>query len=128
MVSTIRVSAYPGNDKRSSTLVLVLELPKRLLTQTCQLYAARFHRKRFAIVRFSLLFILVWSWILYLVLAYIIPVTPALVPVSLLFATRPLLVVAHPDDESLFFGPTILGLTRAEHKSVSILVLSSGTH
>jgi LmbE family N-acetylglucosaminyl deacetylase len=37
------------------------------------------------------------------------------------------LVVAHPDDESLFFGPTILGLTQlAEPKELRILVLSSG--
>src|SRR5215469_13506774 len=123
MAPTIRRS----EDKRGSTLALVLAQSKRLLTLTCQLYTSRLRRKRFAILRFILLFILLWSWILYLVLAYIIPVTPALVPVSLFFATRPLLVVAHPDDESLFFGPTILSLTQAEHKSMSILVLSSGT-
>lgn len=120
MASTIQQSGDSGQDKRNSTLGVVLAL-------ACQLYSSRLRRRRFAILRLILLFILLWSWFLYLVLAYIIPLTPALVPVSLLFATRPLLVVAHPDDESLFFGPTIVSLTRAEHRSMSILVLSSGT-
>jgi len=119
MVPTVQRS----EDKRGSTLASVLAQPKRLLTLTCQ----RLRRKRFALLRFVLLFILLWSWILYFVLAYIIPVTPALVPVSLLVSTRPLLIVAHPDDESLFFGPTILSITQAKHKSMSVLVLSSGT-
>ncbi|OVA19558.1 N-acetylglucosaminyl phosphatidylinositol deacetylase [Macleaya cordata] len=36
-----------------------------------------------------------------------------------------LLVVAHPDDESMFFSPTILYLTSAGH-NVHILCLSTG--
>src|SRR2546430_7534201 len=66
--------------------------------------------------------ILLWSWILYLVLAYIIPVTPALVPVSLLLATRPLLVVAHPDDESLFFGDRKSTRLNSSHSQISYAV------
>lgn len=121
-------SGHARQDKRSSTtLEFVLAQPKRLLALTCQFYSSRLRRRRFAILRFLLLFLLLWSCFLYLVLAYVVPATPALVPVSLLIATRPLLVVAHPDDESLFFGPTILSLTREEDKSMSILVLSSGT-
>lgn len=109
-------------------LGVVLTLALRLLTQTGQLYSARLHRKRFAVLRFVCSSILVWSWILYFILAYLVPDTPVLTPPSLLFSARPLLVVAHPDDESLFFGPTILSLTRDERKSLSILVLSCGMH
>lgn len=116
-------AARPGQD-----LAAVLTLASRLLTQAGQLYSARLHRKRFAVVRFVFLFILVLSWILYFILAYLVRATPALIPASLLFAARPLLVVAHPDDESLFFGPTILSLTQDERKSLSVLVLSSGKH
>jgi hypothetical protein len=37
-----------------------------------------------------------------------------------------LFVTAHPDDEALFFGPTILQLTRRDDVRTSLLVLSSG--
>jgi hypothetical protein len=109
-------------------LAAVLTLALRLPSHMGQLYSARLHRKRFAVLRFVCSSILVWSWILYFILAYLVPGTPALTPPSLLFAARPLLVVAHPDDESLFFGPTILSLTQDKRKSLSILVLSSGMH
>lgn len=41
------------------------------------------------------------------------------------FKDRTILVVAHPDDETMFFGPTLLNLI-AQNKSVSILCLSNG--
>lgn len=41
------------------------------------------------------------------------------------FGSRTLLVVAHPDDETMFFGPTILNLMK-NNKSLSILCLSNG--
>lgn len=41
------------------------------------------------------------------------------------FGNRTLLVVAHPDDETMFFGPTILSLMK-NNKSLSILCLSNG--
>ena len=41
---------------------------------------------------------------------------------------RILLLTAHPDDEAMFFAPTLLALTRPEHGNhVKILCLSSGT-
>ena len=41
---------------------------------------------------------------------------------------RILLLIAHPDDEAMFFAPTLLGLTKAElGNEVRILSLSSGT-
>lgn len=41
---------------------------------------------------------------------------------------RILLLIAHPDDEAMFFGPTLLALTKPEcGNHVKILCLSSGT-
>ena len=38
------------------------------------------------------------------------------------------LLIAHPDDEAMFFAPTVLGLTRPEFGNhLKILCLSSGT-
>ncbi|KAJ3186650.1 hypothetical protein HDU85_007470 [Gaertneriomyces sp. JEL0708] len=63
----------------------------------------------------------------------------ALIPRDLLVSKRPLLVVAHPDDECLFFSPSILGLTRGGaslqsesskgvHRQAAVLVLSAGNN
>lgn len=41
---------------------------------------------------------------------------------------RVLLVTAHPDDECMFFGPTILNLTRRQGCTVYIMCLSKGDH
>lgn len=39
-----------------------------------------------------------------------------------------LLVIAHPDDEVMFFGPTLIGITNpAAENSVRVLCLSNGT-
>ncbi|XP_006901461.1 PREDICTED: N-acetylglucosaminyl-phosphatidylinositol de-N-acetylase [Elephantulus edwardii] len=38
---------------------------------------------------------------------------------------RTLLVIAHPDDEAMFFAPTVLGLTRLKHQ-LSLLCFSTG--
>src|ERR1700760_3218822 len=89
--------------------------------------AFRFSRNRSIFYRLVLLLCIVVPLGLYFLLAYIIPTSPALIPPSLLLSRRPVLVIAHPDDESLFFGPTILGLTHlAEPKELRILVISSG--
>lgn len=39
--------------------------------------------------------------------------------------SRGLVVIAHPDDEAMFFAPTILGLARLKQQ-VSLLCFSSG--
>uniref|UniRef100_A0A8D2CRN5 N-acetylglucosaminylphosphatidylinositol deacetylase n=1 Tax=Sciurus vulgaris TaxID=55149 RepID=A0A8D2CRN5_SCIVU len=41
--------------------------------------------------------------------------------------SRTLLVIAHPDDEAMFFAPTVLGLTRLKHR-VSLLCFSAGNY
>ncbi|XP_077020087.1 N-acetylglucosaminyl-phosphatidylinositol de-N-acetylase [Tamandua tetradactyla] len=49
-------------------------------------------------------------------------------PAGLLGAgSRALLVIAHPDDEAMFFAPTVLGLARLRHQ-VSLLCFSSGNY
>uniref|UniRef100_H0WV61 N-acetylglucosaminyl-phosphatidylinositol de-N-acetylase n=1 Tax=Otolemur garnettii TaxID=30611 RepID=H0WV61_OTOGA len=40
---------------------------------------------------------------------------------------RTLLVIAHPDDEAMFFAPTVLGLARLGHR-VSLLCFSAGNY
>jgi N-acetylglucosaminylphosphatidylinositol deacetylase len=47
-------------------------------------------------------------------------------PVQMNDARNVLVVTAHPDDESLFFGPTILQLTRKKIQT-NLLVLSAGS-
>lgn len=39
---------------------------------------------------------------------------------------RVLLVIAHPDDECMFFGPTVLNFTANEHCTLYLLCLSTG--
>ncbi|XP_032946581.1 N-acetylglucosaminyl-phosphatidylinositol de-N-acetylase isoform X2 [Rhinolophus ferrumequinum] len=41
--------------------------------------------------------------------------------------SRTLLVIAHPDDEAMFFAPTVLGLTRLRHR-VFLLCFSAGNY
>ena len=43
-------------------------------------------------------------------------------------AKRVLLVIAHPDDETMFFGPTLLNLNRKEGTEVYLLCLSNGDY
>ncbi|XP_025776221.1 N-acetylglucosaminyl-phosphatidylinositol de-N-acetylase [Puma concolor] len=40
---------------------------------------------------------------------------------------RTLLVIAHPDDEAMFFAPTVLGLARLRHR-LSLLCFSAGNY
>jgi len=89
----------------------------------------RIPRNRVIFLRLIILSVALVPATLYFILAYIIPTNPALIPSSLLLSKRPVLVTAHPDDESLFFGPTVLGLVRSgETKDLRILVLSSGNN
>uniref|UniRef100_A0A2R8NE88 N-acetylglucosaminylphosphatidylinositol deacetylase n=1 Tax=Callithrix jacchus TaxID=9483 RepID=A0A2R8NE88_CALJA len=41
--------------------------------------------------------------------------------------SRTLLVIAHPDDEAMFFAPTVLGLARLRHR-VYLLCFSAGNY
>jgi N-acetylglucosaminylphosphatidylinositol deacetylase len=79
----------------------------------------------------SLLFLfftslLVLPVILYFLLAYFVAGDPRLLPLAFRDARSVLLVVAHPDDECLFFGPSILNAWGNPNVGRALLVLSSG--
>lgn len=84
-----------------------------------------YRRRAFLLRLFGACFILlpVALWL------FLIFTSVARFPAQLRDAKLALVVVAHPDDESLFFGPTILSLTqrRAAGLQTGLLVLSSGT-
>lgn len=64
--------------------------------------------------------------LLYLTLAYYLADDPRLVPDGFRHARRPMLITAHPDDETLFFSPSILYHRHDTHVTRSLLVISSG--
>lgn len=64
--------------------------------------------------------------ILYILLAYVVAGDPRLVPHAIRNARDVLLIVAHPDDECLFFGPSILNARDNPEVNRALLVLSSG--
>merc|ERR1712117_391697 len=41
---------------------------------------------------------------------------------------RVLVVISHPDDESMFFGPTILNLCRVNPKHLFLLCMTNGDY
>lgn len=65
------------------------------------------------------------SVLLHAVLAYLLRADVRLLPATIQRARSVLLVVAHPDDESLFFGPAVLGVG-AGGATMGVLLLSSG--
>ncbi|KAL3256174.1 hypothetical protein ABHI18_007786 [Aspergillus niger] len=65
---------------------------------------------------------------LYLLLAYYLAGDPRLVPHTIQQARNVLLVTAHPDDETLFFSPTILHGRNNPDVTRSLLVLSTGDY
>ncbi|GES59677.1 glycan biosynthesis protein [Aspergillus terreus] len=65
---------------------------------------------------------------LYVLLAYYLANNPLLVPVAFQHARSILLVTAHPDDETLFFSPSITYRRDDPHTQRGLLVLSSGNY
>ncbi|KAE8405060.1 putative deacetylase LmbE-like domain-containing protein [Aspergillus pseudonomiae] len=65
---------------------------------------------------------------LYLLLAYSLANDPRLVPIAFQDARSILLVTAHPDDETLFFSPTITYRRTDPDVKRSLLVISSGNY
>lgn len=76
---------------------------------------------RIAVVILVIPFFLQW------LLAYVVGRDARLLPPELLQAKNVLIVTAHPDDECLFFSPTILGvLDRNRAINGGLLVMSTG--
>lgn len=65
--------------------------------------------------------------VLQLLLAYIVPDDIRLLPAALQRSKNLLIVTAHPDDECLFFSPSILAVLGNKRDTVgALLVLSTG--
>ncbi|KAK0389897.1 hypothetical protein NLU13_3470 [Sarocladium strictum] len=94
------------------------------LRQVC--FANR--RRRTAIVRGAII-LFVFPILLQLFLAYFVGSSNGLAPLGLSQAKNVLLVTAHPDDECLFFSPTLLGILDS-YPSIKggLLVLSTGNN
>lgn len=71
--------------------------------------------------------VLIVPLLLQILLADIIGKDPRLFPPALRQAKNLLIVTAHPDDECLFFSPSILGVLSGNSETVgNLLVLSTG--
>ncbi|GKZ31980.1 hypothetical protein AbraIFM66950_000979 [Aspergillus brasiliensis] len=99
--------------------------PTRLLRRL--LRQVRRHDWRW-LMAYSALSLLSTAVFLYLLLAYYLAGDPRLVPHTIQQARNVLLVTAHPDDETLFFSPTILHGHDNPDVTRSLLVLSTGDY
>jgi hypothetical protein len=84
-----------------------------------------FRRAAKLTVRF-LTIILILCITLQILLAYAISKDPRLFPAQLQRAKNVLIVTAHPDDETLFFAPSILGVLSGGKTKGGLVVLSNG--
>ncbi|KAL4820376.1 putative deacetylase LmbE-like domain-containing protein [Aspergillus spinulosporus] len=66
--------------------------------------------------------------LVYVLLAYCLADSPCLIPAAIRDARSVILVTAHPDDETLFFGPSILYHHQDPRVTRSLLVISSGDY
>ncbi len=104
--------------------MLQLQLPTKL-SRLLSRVSRRTWRWVFRIALLALLAPVVLQW----VVAYLVGSDARLLPPQLQAAKNLLIVTAHPDDESLFFAPSILGvLDRNHHVRGSLLVMSTGTY
>jgi N-acetylglucosaminylphosphatidylinositol deacetylase len=87
----------------------------------------RMPRKVLRLLPRVLLVILIAPLLLQILIAYIIGDDARLLPPALQRAQNLLIVTAHPDDECLFFAPSILGVLDRNPDTVGgLLVLSTG--
>jgi N-acetylglucosaminylphosphatidylinositol deacetylase len=89
-------------------------------------FGRRASRRKSSLLSLFFTSLLVVPAILYIVLAYMVAGDPRLLPLAIRDARSVLLVVAHPDDECLFFGPSILNAWGDRRVGRALLVLSSG--
>ncbi|OKL58178.1 hypothetical protein UA08_06872 [Talaromyces atroroseus] len=84
------------------------------------------HKHHFLSISFTLFFIL--PICTYILLGTFLQNDPRLVPHAIRNAQNVLLITAHPDDECLFFTPSILQSSGKAHVNRHLLVLSSGNY
>src|SRR4051812_44050666 len=74
-----------------------------------------------------MILVFVTPFFLQILLAYVVGSDFRLLPAELQQAKNLLIVTAHPDDECLFFAPSILGVLDRNPKTMgSLLVISTG--
>ncbi|PTB38114.1 uncharacterized protein TrAFT101_011780 [Trichoderma asperellum] len=95
--------------------------------KACHWFVGTRSRRR-ALLRVAVV-ILIIPLVLQWLLAYVVGRDARLLPPELLQAKNVLIVTAHPDDECLFFSPTILGiLDRNRAINGGLLVMSTGNN
>lgn len=89
---------------------------------------ARASRRRKLIIEVFVAYFFLLPIVLFLLLGHIFPTTSLTFPPKLWESRHALVVVAHPDDEALFFNPAILAMTtrRDGVGDVGLVVISSG--
>ncbi|CAH7683162.1 putative deacetylase LmbE-like domain-containing protein [Phakopsora pachyrhizi] len=85
-------------------------------------------RKYKSKVRLLILLVAVWPFLSWAIIYVLFSEHSALFPKTLRDSRSTLFVVAHPDDECLFFAPSILSTVRRAKSHGALLVLSSGNH
>ncbi|EFP86203.2 uncharacterized protein PGTG_12159 [Puccinia graminis f. sp. tritici CRL 75-36-700-3] len=85
----------------------------------------RKHRTKF---RLLVVFLTLWPLLCWTGIFLLFSDHPALFPSSLRGSKSTLFVVAHPDDECLFFAPSILATVQRAKSHGALLVMSSGNH
>jgi N-acetylglucosaminylphosphatidylinositol deacetylase len=87
----------------------------------------RVSRKTWRLILRIALVILIVPVLLQILVAYVVGYDARLLPPALQQAKNLLIVTAHPDDECLFFAPSILGVLDKNPNIVGgLLVLSTG--
>lgn len=86
----------------------------------------RAYRHKLSVISFFFVIFFIIPVFLYTLLGTILANDPRLVPHAIRNARNVLLITAHPDDESLFFSPSILQNSEKPHVNRHLLVLSSG--
>ncbi|WAQ83896.1 hypothetical protein PtA15_4A345 [Puccinia triticina] len=120
------LSHYPPAPKRSSSNSHHHQQRRSARTIINALsLGLRKHRTKF---RLLVVFLILWPILCWTGITLLFADHPGLFPGSLRSAKSTLFVVAHPDDECLFFAPAILAVVQRAHSHGALLVLSSGNH
>jgi len=121
------MNAFEGldHDRRPTNLLSLMSWFARRIWRSG---TPRMYQRRALLLQILTVFFILFPTILWLLLGHVVTSSEATFPPQLREAEHVLLVVAHPDDESLFFSPTILHLTRRRTRgATALLVMSAGT-
>ncbi|KAH9456024.1 hypothetical protein MJO29_006056 [Puccinia striiformis f. sp. tritici] len=121
-------SNYPPSSssiKRSSSTHSNQKNRKRTAALNALSLGLRKHRSK---CRLLVIFLILWPILCWTGIVFIFSNHRSLFPGSLKESKSTLFVVAHPDDECLFFAPTIIATIQRAKSHGALLVMSSGNH